>query len=129
MTKSTKRYYRYSICFKRQVVEELKGGMSLSAISRKYGIKGGNTVRQWVERYGDPQQINSVIYVKMRKETDQLKSLQKEVRRLKEALADKTLAHDALETLLEVAGIDQAELKKNIGLRRSGAATKKGGRA
>ena len=129
MTKSTKRYYRYSICFKRQVVEELKGGMSLSAISRKYGIKGGNTVRQWVERYGDPQQINSVIYVKMRKETDQLKSLQKEVRRLKEALADKTLAHDALETLLEVAGIDQAELKKNIGLRRSGAAAKKGGRA
>jgi transposase-like protein len=96
-------------------VEELKAGLSLSAISRKYGIKGSNTVRQWVERYGEPQMLNSVIYVKMRKETDQLKSLQKEVRRLKIALAEKTLAYDALESLLEVAGIDQAALKKTSG--------------
>jgi hypothetical protein len=56
----------------------------------------------------------------MRNETDELKRLKQEVQRLKIALADKTLAHDALESLLEVAGIDVAALKKNTGPGRSG---------
>ena len=127
MTKCIKKNYRYSICFKQQVVEELRQGLSVSAISRKYGITGSNTVRLWVERYGDPGMLNSVIYIKMRKETDQLKALQQEVRSLKIALADKTFEYDALETLLEVAGIDPAALKKNTGLPRLGAIAAKGG--
>jgi hypothetical protein len=50
VTKCTKKSYRYSVCFKQKVVEELQeGGLSLSAISRKYGIKGGSTVKQWVQ--------------------------------------------------------------------------------
>jgi transposase-like protein len=114
-------YYRYSICFKQQVVSEVLEGVSLSAISRKYGIRGSTTVKGWVLRYGDPLQLNEVIYVKMRKETDQLKALQKENQRLKLALADKTLAIDALESLLEVAGIDMEGLKKNTGLQPSGS--------
>lgn len=115
MTKCTRNYYRYSICFKQQVVSEVSQGESLAAISRKYGIKGMTTIKRWVLRYGDPSKLNEVIYVKMRKETDQLRVLQKEVQRLKIALADKTLAYDALESLLEVAGIDRKALKKNIG--------------
>jgi hypothetical protein len=59
--------------------------------------------------------LNEVIYVKMRHEADELKALRKEVQRLKVALADKSLAYDALESVLEVAGIDPAVLKKNIG--------------
>jgi predicted nucleic acid-binding protein len=69
-------------------------------------------VKKWVYRYGDPGMLNEIIYVKMRSETEQLKALRQENRHLKIALADKTLEHDALETLLEVAGIDQAALKK-----------------
>jgi hypothetical protein len=38
----------------------------------------------------------------MKHEQDEIKSLRKEVQRLKVALTDKTLAHDALEKLLEV---------------------------
>jgi hypothetical protein len=51
----------------------------------------------------------------MRHETDELKALRKEAQRLKLALADKTLVYDALEVLLEVAGIDHAALKKTPG--------------
>lgn len=127
MTKCTRKSYRYSLCFKQKVVEEIKQGLSVSEVSRKYGITGGATVKKWVYRYGNPGMLNEIIYVKMRKESDQLKALQQEVRRLKIALADKTLEHDALETLLEVAGIDQAALKKNIGLPRLGAVAEKGG--
>jgi transposase-like protein len=115
MTKCTKKNYRYSICFKQKVVEEIKTGLSVNEVSRKYGITGCNTVRNWVRRYGHPGMLNEVIYVKMRKETAVLKSLERENQRLKIALAEKTLADDALEILLEEAGIDQAALKKNIG--------------
>jgi hypothetical protein len=73
--------------------------------------------------------LNEVIYVKMRHETDEIKALRKEVQRLKIALADKTLAYDALGTLLEVAGIDQEALKKNTGLPPLGDAGEKGGTA
>ena len=115
MTKCTRKSYRYSICFKQKVVEEIRQGLSVSEVSRKYGITGSETVKKWVYRYGDPGMLNEIIYVKMRHETDELKALRKEVQRLKIALADKSLAYDALECLLEVAGIDQSSLKKNIG--------------
>jgi transposase-like protein len=108
---------------KQQVVKEVSQGLSLSEVSRKYGIRGSNTVRGWVVRYGDPTMLNEVIYVKMRKETDQIKSLEKEVQRLKIALADKTLALDALESLLIVSGIDTEGLKKNIVPQPSGIVT------
>ncbi|MDR0694922.1 MAG: transposase [Prevotellaceae bacterium] len=127
MPKSTKQKYRYSICCKQKVVEEIRTGLSVTEVSLKYGIKGGNTVRNWVRRYGYPGMLNEVIYVKMKKETEELKALHKEVERLKIALADKAMAYDALEILLEEAGIDQESLKKNIGCRSFGVVTKKGG--
>ena len=111
MTKCTRKNYRYSICFKQKVVEEIQQGLSVSEVSRKYGITGSETVKKWVYRYGDPGMLNEIIYVKMRHEADELKALRKEVQRLKIALADKSLSYDALECLLEVAGIDQASLK------------------
>jgi transposase-like protein len=129
MTKSKHQSYRYSICFKQEVVKEVSRRASLTAVSRKYGIKGNTTAKKWGLRYGDPTKLNEVVYVKMRHEKDELKSLQKEVRRLKIALADKTLALDALESVLEVAGIDAEELKKTIGLPPSGGAPGQAGRA
>jgi uncharacterized small protein (DUF1192 family) len=43
----------------------------------------------------------------MRQDTERLNVLEQEIRRLKIALADKTPAYDALETLPDVAGIDR----------------------
>jgi hypothetical protein len=63
MTKSTKKTYRNSICFKQKVVEEIRAG-----VSRKYGIKEANTVRNRVQRYGDQGMLNEVICVKIRNE-------------------------------------------------------------
>jgi hypothetical protein len=62
----------------------------------------------------------------MRHEADELKSLRKEVQRLKIALVDRSLAYDALETLLEVSGIDQAALKKTSGCRHCAMLRKAG---
>jgi transposase-like protein len=51
MTKQARKYYRYSFCFKQKVEEEIKQGESLYAVSRKYGIGGSNTVRNWVKQW------------------------------------------------------------------------------
>jgi transposase-like protein len=39
MTKQARKCYRYSICFKQKIVEEIKQGERLQAVSRKYGIR------------------------------------------------------------------------------------------
>ena len=52
----------------------------------------------------------------MRSEDDKLKELEAENRRLKIALADATLAKDALDTLIEIVDEHyQTDVKKNFG--------------
>jgi transposase-like protein len=128
MPKQVRKQYRYSFCFKQKVVEEIKQGSSLPAVSRKYGIRGATTVKKWVQQLGQGHLLTEIIYVKMKHEQDEVKALQKENQRLKLALADATLERDALESLLEVAnahyGVDMSTLKKNFESRRFGSVAK-----
>jgi transposase-like protein len=116
MSKIQKTVYRYSNCFKEKVVQEVSSGRSISEVRRRYGIKGGNTVQNWLKKYGRKELLNTVIRVKMRSEDDKLKQLEAEIRRLKIALADATLANDVLETLIDVVNEQyQTDVKKNFG--------------
>lgn len=115
MSRLQKSQFRYSDCFKRQVVEEVSRGSSISELRRRYGIKGGSTIQNWIRHYGREELLQEIIYVKMRKESDRIKELESENRRLKLALADSTLAKDALETLVAVANEHYGtDLKKNF---------------
>lgn len=113
MTKRRKTYTRYSICFKEKVVEEVGSGSSISEVRRRYGIKGCNTVQSWIRQYGREELLNKIVRVETRGEQDRLKSLEKEVTRIKIKLAEKTMTIDALETVIENAskhyGIDIKE--------------------
>lgn len=116
MTKQVHHYYRYSNCFKEKVVQEVSQGESLSSVSRKYGIKGSNTVRKWLLKYGRLELLSELTYVKMRTEEDKLKQLELENKRLKIALADATLAKDVLESLIDIVDEHyQTDVKKNLG--------------
>jgi len=42
---------RYSLAFKKQVVEEYEAGASPSALRRRYGLGSTHMVVQWVEQY------------------------------------------------------------------------------
>jgi transposase-like protein len=99
MPKSRRIYYRYSSYFKEQVVQEVSNGSSISAVCRKYDIRGGGTVQKWIKKYGRSELLNTVIRVKMRSEDDKIKQLEAENRRLKIALADAVLVKDVLEIL------------------------------
>jgi hypothetical protein len=46
MSKQVRKHYRYSFCFKQKVVEEIKQGASLPAVSRKYGIRGATSAEK-----------------------------------------------------------------------------------
>ncbi|MDR1339481.1 MAG: transposase [Prevotellaceae bacterium] len=87
MTKSRKKYYRYSICFKEKVVEEASSGTSISEVCRRYGINGTNTVQTRIRKFGRDELSNTVVRIEMKRERKRLKELESENKTLKIAVA------------------------------------------
>ena len=120
---------RYSISFKQKVVKEIEeDGLTFSEAMRRYGIKGGQTIQKWAISFGKNDLLNKVVRVEMKGEKDRVKELEAEVKKLKIALADATLAKGALETLIEIVDEHyQTDVKKNLGQKQSdGHQNKKG---
>jgi transposase len=117
MTEVTKYTRRYSIGFKQKVVRELEeSGMSKHAIKRKYGIKGGATVDQWIRKFGKTHLLNQIIRIETMEEKDRIKELEAEIKKLKLALADSLLAQRSLEVIIREANKEyHTDLKKNYG--------------
>jgi transposase-like protein len=115
MTENKKRYCRYSICFKEKVVEEVSSGLSISEVCRRYGIKGTGTVQTWIKKFGRDELLNTTVRMEMKGEGDRLKELESENRALKIAVAEKTVALDAMGKLVEIANRHYGTdfLKKN----------------
>lgn len=125
MERSSKVTIRYSISFKQKVVSEIEKGASFESTRRRYGIKGGATLQRWVKEFGKNHLLNKIVRVEMKGEKDRVKELEEEVKRLKIALADATMAKDLLGTLVEVANQHyKTDLKKNFGPRSSQKAGK-----
>jgi transposase-like protein len=134
MTKEKKKkgkiFYRYSICFKEKVVQEVSSGLGISEVCQKYGIKGTNTVQRWLKQFGREELLNEVIRIKMKSEQEELKRLKEENKRLKIALGESTLAQHALESLIDVINEHyQTDVKKNFGERALNVVGKKRGKA
>ena len=120
---------RYSISFKQKVVKEIEEeGLTFSEARMRYGIKGGQTLQKWALSFGKNNLLNKVVRVEMKGEKDRVKELEAQVKKLKIALADATLAKDALETLLDIVNEHyQTDVKKNLGQRQlDGHQNKKG---
>ena len=117
MTKSTRQQIRYSISFKQKVVNEVEQeGLSISDVNRRYGIKGQTTVKNWLKALGREHLINKVIRVETMGESDRLREMEKEILKLKAALADSYLARDCAEKVIEIASEEyQTDLKKKFG--------------
>ena len=131
MAKSRQVIIRYSHSFKQKVVQEIeREGLKVSEAARRYGIAGCSTVTNWLSKFGRNQYLNQIVRVEMKGEKDRLKELEEENKRLKIALADKTMQKDVLETLIEIVNEHyQTDVKKNLGPKGSvGSGKKKGGR-
>lgn len=116
MAKEQRTTLRYSISFKQKVVKEIEEeGLTFLEAGRRYGIKGGQTLQNWVVAFGKNHLLNKIVRVEMKGEKDQVKVLEAEIKKLKIALADAVLAKDALETLIEMVDNHyQTDVKKNL---------------
>ena len=100
-----------------QVVRELEeNDLPFSAVQRKYGIKGCDTVQKWARKYGNGSR-GKVIRVQKPEEVNQVKKLKERVRLLEKALADANvdlaIERAYTEIACERAGIkDVADFKK-----------------
>jgi transposase len=126
---------RYSESFKLQVVRELEGGRfkSIGQAGSHYGIKGSETIRGWLIKFGKDRLMPRVIRVETPNEQNELKRLRQRVRQLEGLLADKELGLVISETYLELAceraGIgDVEDFKKKIAGRAQGAGSSNAGK-
>ena len=127
MTRQQKVTIRYSISFKQKVVREIEEeGLGISEAARRYGIKGGLTVHNWIKQFGKNHLLNKIVRVEMKGEKDKTKELEAEIKKLKIALADATMEKHALETLITIVNEHyQTDVKKNLGQPSSKEVTRK----
>jgi transposase-like protein len=79
---------RYSHGFKMQAVREVENGAGCAwTVTRKYNIKGTNTVMRWVRQFGSGK-YGKIIRVEKADEVNEAARLRSQLRRAKEALAD-----------------------------------------
>ena len=110
---------RYSQAFKQQVVNEIESGiLTLSEARSKYGIKGTSTVQAWMKRMGKLRLLSKVIRVEKPDEKDRIKELERQIKELKESLADTQvryiIAESRFEVVCEQQGLDPEEMKKKL---------------
>lgn len=115
---------RYSKAFKMQLVREVETGKtSAAAVQRKYKIKSNATVIHWVRQLGSGQ-YGKIIRVEKAGEINESDQLRKELRKVKEALAD-THMELALEKAFLVVACEELDQslegfkKKHAGGRRT----------
>lgn len=107
----TRTYKKYSEAIKKQIVSEYEAGSSISELNRKYGITGGQTVQSWIKKYAKEGMRHRYIRIQQIEEINQVKSLEKRIKELEQALGKTTLEKLKLESIVE-------ELEETFGLDR-----------
>ena len=123
---------RYSEAFKKQVVDELGSGRfeTVEQARRAYGIRGCETVRRWIAKYGRDNIRPKRIRIETMKEANELREARQRIRELEAALADahidQCLEHAFLEIACERMEVDLHDFKKKNGLTLSDVRRKQG---
>ena len=119
MNTSKKVTLRYSEAFKQEVVKSIEEGKYTTAQARiAYGILGVSTIRFWMIRMGKLNLLTKVIRVEKPDEPDRIKELERQIRELKESLADTQVLYliekSRFEVVCEEHGLDPDEVKKKL---------------
>ncbi|MDD2235763.1 MAG: hypothetical protein PHG65_00980, partial [Kiritimatiellae bacterium] len=123
---------RYSEAFKRQVVEEIARGKFSSTYKARqaYGIRGAETVTNWIKKHGRSDLLPKRIRIETMDEVDHLKAARKRIKELEAALADAHIDHCLEHAFLEIAcermDIPLADFKKKNELTLSDVRRKRG---
>ncbi|NOZ13599.1 MAG: transposase [Acidobacteria bacterium] len=95
----------YSEAFKLKVVTELENGklVSIKQAKQKYGIRGNQTIQNWLKKYGREHLLPRKVRIEVPDEQNQIKKLKKEIRNLKLALADAKVGEVLNRAFFEIA--------------------------
>lgn len=119
MLKDNRTVRSYSESFKLKVISDLeKGELSKNEIVEKYGISF-QSLYNWLKKYSRFDLLNKKVRIETMQEKDQIKSLKEEIKKLKEALADKDVELHINQTYLQYFSEkfgykDVDELKKKL---------------
>ena len=109
---------RYSEAFKHQVINEVESGVTCAQVRKKYGIGGINTIQYWMKRMGKLESLPKVIRVEKPDEKAKLKDMERQIRELKNALAETqvrcVIAESRFEIVCEDQGLDPEAVKKKL---------------
>lgn len=94
---------RYSMAFKKQVVQEYEAGASIESLRRKYGISGKQTVRNWIDQYGRTGVRHQIMTIDDIDVQAQNQVLQERIANLEKLVAQLSLDKLMLESTLAVA--------------------------
>jgi len=83
------------------------------AASRRYGIRGGQTLNNWIKKFGKYHLLNTIMRIENMDEKDRIKQLEQENKKLKMALSDTMMAKRCLEEVIE-----QADKLYKLGLKK-----------
>lgn len=119
MSNSQRIIRRYSMAFKQKVVSEIESGkLNLSQAQKLYDITGGQTIQNWIHKFGKNHLLNKVVRIEMKDEKDKLKELEQRNRELESALAQAHLKMLRLEFTIEAANeYYQVDLKKSLNMK------------
>lgn len=121
---------RYSSAFKHEVIKEIEEGRRTMKEARlAYGIAGNCTIRRWMERMGRFKGLPRIVRVEKPEEKKQIQELQRQIKELKEALAEtqvhRVIAESRFEVVCEQQGWDPEEVKKKLQEKPSSKAKRK----
>ena len=124
MIKRERKVIRYSEAFKQQVVQEIESGKHTFASARKmYGITGGTTLTWWFKKLGKLDSIPMIIRVEKPDEKDRIRDLERQIKELKNSLAETQVRYLVAESYFEVVceeqGLDAEQVKKKLKAKRS----------
>ena len=110
---------RYSEAFKHQVINEVESGSSsIEEVRKKYGIGGKTSIQNWMKRLGKLESVPKIIRVEKPDEKAKLKDLERQIRELKNALAETqvrcVIAESRFEIVCEDQGLDPETVKKKL---------------
>lgn len=112
------KFIRYSEAFKQEVVREVESGTRSLAEARKVYHLGSCTIQKWIERMGKFDLLPRIIHVEKPDEKNRIKELERQIKDLKNALAETQvryiLAESQLEVVCEQQGLDVEEVKKKL---------------
>ena len=119
MLKDNRPVKSYSESFKLKVLSELERGKKTKCeIVHDYQLSPG-TLYYWIKKYDKFDLLNKRVRIETMEEKDQVKSMQEQIKKLKEALVDKDpkllMSESYLEVLSEELGYEDVEdLKKKL---------------